>query len=112
MYQFILNNWHTLLIIYAVGFVLTFIGTMLFFHWIGAAEDEERELYPEAYSEESAGTLFSWIVWVLLSLFMSVLWMAAPLMFMGLWLLDAINKKFPSLMVDDGEESEEENERD
>lgn len=51
MYQFFMNNWHILLTIYIVGAVLTFIGLIAFFYWIGKAEDEDREMYPEAYPE-------------------------------------------------------------
>ena len=62
MYQFFMNNWHILLTIYIVGAVLTFIGLIAFFYWIGKAEDEDREMYPEAYPEGNAGAFLSWVV--------------------------------------------------
>ncbi len=108
MYEFIINNSHTLLTIYLVGYVLTFLFTMIFFRWCGKAEDEDREIYPEAYAEESLSIFSSWIVWLIMSALLAFLWMFAPVVFMGLILFDVIRKKFPELMGDDGEDSEEE----
>lgn len=50
MYQFFMNNWHILLTIYIVGAVLTFIGLIAFFYWIGKAEDEDRPVDVESRS--------------------------------------------------------------
>lgn len=112
MYEFIVNNWRILVLIYVVGFALTFICSMFFLHWVGKAEDEDREAYPEAYPEELASPCVTWALWFIMSILLSVMWMAAPLMFMGMWVLDAINRKHPELMREDSEETEEDKESD
>ena len=101
MYQFFMNNWHILLTIYIVGAVLTFIGLIAFFYWIGKAEDEDREMYPEAYPEGNAGAFLSWVVGI-----------GAPLIFIGVWLFGIIDEKFPELMGDFGDDTEEEQDND
>ena len=112
MYQFFMNNWHILLTMYIVGAVLTFIGLIAFFYWIGKAEDEDREMYPEAYPEGNAGAFLSWAVGIGISVLLSAIWIGAPLIFIGVWLFGIIDEKFPELMGDFGDDTEEEQDND
>lgn len=112
MYQFFMNNWHILLTIYIVGAVLTFIGLIVFFYWIGKAEDEDREIYPEAYPEGNAGAFLSWVAGLAISVSLSAVWIGAPCIFIGVWLFEIIDEKFPGLMGDFGDDTEEEQDND
>lgn len=114
MYQFIMSNWHTLFLIYIIGCVVTFILMLVFFRWVGKMEDEEREMCPDIYPEEIGGWQQK-AVTILLSFLMAIIWVGAPVIFMGVWLLDVAVHKFPNLMgglFGDNEETEEDKESD
>lgn len=108
MYQFITSNWHTLLLIYLIGCVATFILMLIFFRWIAKAEDEERELYPDAYSEIPTGGGFLCVASVFLSFLMAILWVGTPVIFLGVWVFDIAVRKFPNLMGGFGDDEESE----
>lgn len=112
---FILDNWRTLALIYAIGAAVTFISVLLFFLWICKAEDEERELYRDDYyypeDAEGAGTAATMAIALFVGIGCAILWVAVPVLFLGVWIYGRITEKFPALMghmADDFDDKEKE----
>lgn len=113
---FILENWRTLALIYVIGAAVTFIGTLAFFWWVCKAEDKERELYPEDYyypdeTDGATGTAATMTIALFVGIGCAILWVAVPVLFLGVWIYGRITEKFPALMghmADDFDDEEKE----
>lgn len=112
---FISGNWQTLALIYVIGAAVTFIGVFLFFWWICKAEDEEQELYGDEYyypeDIDGAGTAATMAIALFVAVGCALLWVAIPLLFIGVWAYAKITEQFPELMghmADDFDDEEKE----
>lgn len=110
--QFLMDNWRTLLLIYAIGALLTFIGTNMFWIWVIRAEDKEREMYPEEFVNEPGGLAFQLMVALITSTVAAVIWVGIPLVLVFVLILDKIQNGFPEVMGYMNEDFEEEKDND
>lgn len=111
MIAFIAENIRTICLIYAIGASVVFIGVMLFFAYICKAEDEERELCSDDYSQENAaGTVATMCIGAMIAFGCAILWWVIPILIIALIFMHVISKRFPNIMgnmANDKEETEE-----
>lgn len=112
MSTFIAENIRTICLIYAIGALVVFIGVLIFFAYICKAEDKERELYSDDYSQEenAAGTVATMCIGAMIALGCAILWWTIPILIIALIFMYVISKRFPNIMgnmEDDKEETEE-----
>jgi hypothetical protein len=110
--QFLMNNWRILLLIYAIGALLTFIGVSLFWVWVIRAEDKERELYPEEFMDEPGGLALQLMVALITATVAAVIWVGIPLVLAFVLIFDKMQNTFPELMGYMNEDFEEEKDND
>lgn len=115
MVQFVFDNWKIILLIYGIGALITFVGMIWFWIWIIKAEEKEAYLHPDEYEDESM--FIGVAIAIITSVAVSIIWMAIPLICLGLLFYNWIVKTFPDLMgchyfVDEDEDEEEEQKND
>lgn len=111
MIQFIMNNWHTILLIYTVIAVIVVIAMAVFWVWVIKADDKEREMFPEEYEDMGDGILPIGMA-IFTSVGCALLWIFIPVLLVGLLFYDWIQWGFPNLMGNMYENIEEENDND
>lgn len=111
MVQFFLDNWQTILLIYALITVVVFIIMMAFWMWVIKAEDEEAKLYPEEY-EDTGGIGFTITIALITSLMCAVFWVAVPVVMAFVVLYDWVQRTFPNMMGNMYVDAEEDNDND
>lgn len=114
MFQFFVNNWQTILLIYVIGAALTFVTVCLFWVWVAKSDAKERELYPEEhdFDDEDGGWSLFLFVALMTATLMAVIWWGVPLILLFLLLYDWTQRHFPNLMGNLYEDIEEENDND
>ena len=104
-------NAQTIGLIYVIGAVTVFLVVILFFRYIGKAEDEEQELAGYDDTEELKKWMQNAVAFII-GLLCAVLWVALPVIIFGLWVYYLMTEKFPELTGkfkgDDDEEKTEE----
>ncbi|MDD2952532.1 MAG: hypothetical protein PHC95_05130 [Parabacteroides sp.] len=110
IYNFIIGNSETLLIVYGIGAIVGFILTVIFFLWIGHIEDQEREEIPEYYEDSyNAGFSVGYVLTVgVISILAGLLWFSLPLVLSGLWFWEWTRSRFPDLSGDASNEEDQE----
>lgn len=110
--QFLMENWRILLLIYAIGALLTFIGVNLFWVWVIRAEDKEREMYPEEFEDVPGGVALQLTVALITSTVTAVIWVGVPLILAFVLIFDKMANTFPEIMGYMAEDFEEEKDND
>lgn len=110
--QFLMDNWRILLLIYAIGALLTFIGVNLFWVWVIRAEDKEREMYPEEFEDVPGGLALPLMIALITSTVTAVIWVGVPLVLVFVLIFDKIQNASPELMGYMNEDFEEEKDND
>lgn len=111
MFQFFVNNWRTILVIYVIGAILTFVAVCLFWVWVAKTDIKEKELYPEEYDfdDEDGGWLFFIFMTLTTAILAALIWCGIPLIYMFLLLYERVQRHFPDLMGNMFEDVEEDN---
>ncbi len=109
MLRFIIIHWQTLLGIYVIGAVATFIATaIMLFRGLREGKDELDYMEYEHYEPSRADDVLAAIVMIVMSALIGVLWTGFPLILGAVFLLDWFKEKFPRHMGDMSDEDDEE----
>ena len=93
---------------YMVVAIIVFVLVLVFFWWVGRAEEKECELYPEDfYKKETAGEYTLPFVAIIIGIIAAIMWAALPLILLFVWIHEQLAKKFPSAMGNLAEYTEE-----
>lgn len=99
MLSFIMDHWWSLLTVYVIGAVVTFVATAIFV--IRALKEENEEDRYEGLYEPEPGVAEKAVMFIVIFIaiaLMAVLWIGAPIILGGVLLFDKISEKYPQLM--------------
>ena len=94
----------TLIIIYIIIGIITFLGLMIMF---GYAWKKDDEMYGYEYPEEAGNGLLAACFFFIISFLAALLWPGLPLILAGVWIVGKMSEIFTDNWKSEEEEEEE-----
>ncbi|MBD5550249.1 MAG: hypothetical protein HDQ96_03605 [Lachnospiraceae bacterium] len=107
MIEFILSNWKSIILIYAlIGFAV-FILIEIGWMWVIRMDDHDKEEFPEYYDDDEMGVGLALITGLIIGVVVGIFWLFVLVAIPFLMLMDWIQRKHPHLLGNMLEDMEE-----